>query len=458
MFESVKQQYLKYKNIFFAGSERSVLMKKNILLTLSLRIFTVIPSILLVPLTIDYVNPEQYGIWLTLSSILILMNLFDFGFSNGFRNRFAEARAANDDVLAGQLVSTTYFVISLIALTLLVTFEIININLDWCSLLHVSSAYSSDLRSCFAYLILFFCLSLITNILTSLLTADQKPSLASLLQAIGQVLSLLAIIALRVINGTGSIVELAIAYSGIPFLVFLLGTGYFFFCTNYNKLRPKITAIRVNHVKDLMTLGFKFFVITLCSMVIFQLMNIIITRELGALAVTQFNVANKYFNILYMPAIIILTPIWSAVTDAYVKQDIIWIKSIKKRLEKAWLYCVCVAALMVFLSMPFYHLWVGDKVYVSYYLSIMMALYILVQIIGNAYMYMINGTGKVVIQTIVYVVFAIISYPTFVYGARHLGLEGMLLVPIVFYFVQTLLGNIQLNMILKGDVHGLWAK
>ncbi len=458
MFESVKQQYLKYKNIFFAGSERSVLMKKNILLTLSLRIFTVIPSILLVPLTIDYVNPEQYGIWLTLSSVLVLMNLFDFGLSNGFRNRFAEARAANNDVLAGQLVSTTYFIISLIALTLLVTFELININFDWCSLLHVSSEYSSDLRSCFAFLILFFCLSLITNILTSLLTADQKPSLASLLQAIGQVLSLLAIIALRVINGTGSIVELAIAYSGIPFLVFLLGTGYFFFYTKYNSIKPIFTAIRLNLVKEIMTLGLKFFVITLCSMIIFQLMNIIITRELGAIAVTQYNVANKYFSILYMPAIIILTPIWSAVTDAYVKNDIGWIANVKKKIEKIWLACILVSALMLIFSSVFYHIWIGDKVEISFYLSVMMALFILVQIIGNAYMYMINGVGTVVIQTIIYVLFAVISYPAFVFGARILGLEGMMIVPIAFYAIQGAFGYVQLSKILNGKFEGLWAR
>ena len=41
-------------------------------------------------------------------------------------------------------------------------------------------------------------------------------------------------------------------------------------------------------------------------LIIFQIVNIVISRELGALAVTQFNVAEKYFNIIYMVINIIM--------------------------------------------------------------------------------------------------------------------------------------------------------
>mgnify|MGYP002855405384 CR=1 FL=1 len=450
-----------YKEIcskFLTGSERSVEVKKNVALTLSLRIFTVFPSILIVPLTINYVNQEQYGIWLTLSSVLALMNLFDFGLSNGFRNRFAEARASNNNYLASQYVSTAYFIISAISLLLLLGFELINFNFDWCKFLNVSYYYQSELRECFAYLILFFCLSLITNILTSLLTADQKPSLASLLQAIGQVLSLVGIYVLRETKVTGNISELAILYSGIPFIVMLLGSIYFFLFTKYRTFRPRFINIKLSLTKSIMSLGLKFFVVTLCSLVIFQLMNIIITRELGAVSVTQYNVAHKYFNILYMPAIIILTPLWSAVTDAYIKRDYGWISNLTKRIEKLWLYCIVVAIIMLLTSSFFYRIWVGDQVNISFLLSANMALYIVVQIIGTAYMYIINGFGKITIQTIVYIVFAIMSYPAFIYAARTIGVEGMLLLPIAFYVIQALLGRVQIHKILNDDCHGLWAR
>lgn len=48
------------------------------------------------------------------------------------------------------------------------------------------------------------------------------------------------------------------------------------------------------------------------------------------MAVTQYNVAYKYYNVLSMVAAIILTPFWSAFTEAYVQKDTIWMKRMVK--------------------------------------------------------------------------------------------------------------------------------
>jgi O-antigen/teichoic acid export membrane protein len=47
---------------------------------------SILLSLLLVPLTLDYLNPYEYGIWLTLSSVLMWINYFDIGLGNGLRN------------------------------------------------------------------------------------------------------------------------------------------------------------------------------------------------------------------------------------------------------------------------------------------------------------------------------------------------------------------------------------
>jgi hypothetical protein len=40
-------------------------------------------------MTINYVNPTQYGIWITLSSIISWFSFFDIGFGYGLSSRFA---------------------------------------------------------------------------------------------------------------------------------------------------------------------------------------------------------------------------------------------------------------------------------------------------------------------------------------------------------------------------------
>ena len=78
----------KYISDFFTkGHSRTLLAKKNIAASFVVKGLSVMINLALVPLTINYVNPSQYGIWLTLSSIIAWFSFFDVGFGNGLRNR-----------------------------------------------------------------------------------------------------------------------------------------------------------------------------------------------------------------------------------------------------------------------------------------------------------------------------------------------------------------------------------
>ena len=58
------------KKRFIQSSQRSQEAVRNIIISMAAKCITVIATLLLVPLTIKYVNATQYGIWLTLSSII----------------------------------------------------------------------------------------------------------------------------------------------------------------------------------------------------------------------------------------------------------------------------------------------------------------------------------------------------------------------------------------------------
>src|SRR5664280_113011 len=94
------------KNFFNQGNERSVNAKRNILFIAILKGCGIAISLFLVPVTIHYVNPTRYGIWLTLSSIVGWFSFFDIGLGNGLRNKFAEAIASENHDLARTYVST----------------------------------------------------------------------------------------------------------------------------------------------------------------------------------------------------------------------------------------------------------------------------------------------------------------------------------------------------------------
>jgi len=81
------------RNFFTKGHQRTLDVKKNVLGSLLIKGVSIGISLLLVPLSIDYINKAQYGVWLTLSSLISWISFFDIGFTHGLRNKFAEAKA-----------------------------------------------------------------------------------------------------------------------------------------------------------------------------------------------------------------------------------------------------------------------------------------------------------------------------------------------------------------------------
>lgn len=445
------------KSFFKKGDARSLLIKKNIALSLVLKCVSIIISLLVVPLTINYVNPTQYGIWLTLSSIISWLSYFDLGFAHGFRNRFTEAVANNNLNLAKEYVSTTYAALFFIFSILLCLVLISNQFIEWGQILNLDEKYSTELRPVFSLLAIFFCINVIASVFTTMLTADQKPALASLVQTGGQLLAFISIYILtKTVNGSLSI--LVFALSGIPCLLLVIVSIIAFNFGIYKEVSPSIKFIRFPLTKNILGLGGQFFIIMISMLFIFQFTNIIISRIEGPLVVTQYNIAYKYYNTLFMVAIIILTPFWSAFTDAYTKQDYNWMRNMVRKLEKMWLVFIPILIVMILCSDLFFKIWIKDQVHIPLSLSISMGIYMLCQIAGNIYMYIINGTSKVRLQMIVYLIFAFISIPLMSLSCKHFGIEGIVIVPSIIYIIQAIIGKVQITKLINRSAQGIWAK
>jgi O-antigen/teichoic acid export membrane protein len=193
-------------------------------------------------------------------------------------------------------------------------------------------------------------------------------------------------------------------------------------------------------------------------LLIFQFTNIIISRELGPESVTLYNVTYKIFSIVEMVAMIILTPIWSAYTDAYTRKDFDWMKRSAAKLEKMGLISFPALVLLTIISPFLFKIWLGNEIETSIYVSIAIAFFTFCKIMGNIYMYQINGTGKVRIQLISYLIIAIFAIPTMVYCCRKWGLLGIIIIPSLVFLIQFIVGKIQLNKIINQTAMGLWNK
>lgn len=448
------------KDFFTKGHERSVKAKKNILASLVIRGCSIAISLLLVPLTINYINASRYGIWLTLSSIVAWLSFFDIGLTQGLRNKFAEAKAKGDDYIARVFVSTTYALLSIIFLCIWLLFLIGNNFLDWSRILKVSGSMRSEITILAIIVITYFCLSFVLKIVTTILLADQRPAKSSLIDLLGQIFSLVFILVL-VKTTEGSLVKLGIALCISPLLV-LIGANLFLFNGIYKKYRPAISQVNFSYAKELFNLGLKFFLIAFAGIIQFQTANIIIARNFGTEDVTSYNIVFRYFGVLNMIFTIFLTPFWSASTEAYQKNDIDWIKNGIKKYNYLNALFMIACLVMLLTSDTVYRLWLGvGKVNIPFSLSFWGFLYYTVIIFGGKYVNFLNGISALRIQFITCAIspFIYVASAILLVKYYNFGVSSLFIASIIANFNAYLLAPIQYyQIIVKKSKSAIWYK
>lgn len=454
----MKRQIVKFLERLGIKSARTKNISKHVLLSFFYKGGSILSSFLLVPLTINYLDTENYGIWLTLSSFIAWFSFFDIGLGNGLRNKFTEARANGDNYLAQAYVSSAYYTIGCVCLGLFIIFYGISSFIDWSHVFNTSKSLSNDLSNLMPIVFGFFCLQLISKLITTIYLADQHHSVQIKVQFFTQSLSLL-IIWLLTKTSESSLFIFGTIFSALPATI-LFGLNIFAFSGNYKNIKPKISLWKKKYLTDIMGVGFNFFIIQIAALVLFSTDNFIISKLFSPQEVVPYNVAFKYFSIMTMVYTILVTPFWSAFTDAFTKKDYAWIKKSVNNIQRIWLLIPLSLTIMILFADWFYNLWVGDKVSISMNLNLSMALFVLLTTFNMIYSFFLNGVGKLRIQLYTASFSILINIPLSIVLARYygLGLSGIILATCFSTGYSTILKVIQYNKLINNRATGLWAK
>jgi O-antigen/teichoic acid export membrane protein len=445
--------------LIIKGHDRSVKAKKNIIASFFIKGISIAISLVIVPLTINYINPSRYGIWLTLSSIVGWFSFFDIGLSQGLRNKFAEARANGDDTLAQVYVSTTYAILAMIFFTVWIIFLIINHFLNWAHILNISENMQSEVSTLAVIVFSYFCLRFVFKIITTLILADQEPAKSSFIDVLGQIVALIFIVVL-VKTTEGSLIKLGTALCISPLLV-LIGANVFFFNGKFKPYRPSLSKIKISYAKGLLNLGLVFFIIQVAGIIQYQTANIIIAKNFGTTEVTSYNIVFKYFGILNMVFVIFLTPFWSASTEAYLKKDTQWIKNGIKKYTQLNILLVIIGCIMLVFSDTFFRLWLGKgTVTINFYLSLFGLLYFSLTIFAGKYVYFLNGINALRIQFLACIVSPVIFVAISILLIKyyHMGVYSLFIASIIANFNGYILSPLQYYMVIEKNKKGIWVK
>ena len=448
----------KIRKKYSSADSRSKKMYKNTAAMIGIRGISMILTLISAPIMLHHVDRADYGVLLTLTSIVGWIGYMDIGLGNGLRNKLPEFIASNDFYSAKKIVSSCYATLAIYVAIIIAVFLFISPFVDWLEVLNSPTSDAKEIRELTNVIFIAFCIQFLLGLLNSILFAYQMPAFQSLFTFAGQALALIALIIQVFVFNITSVLQIGAVNSIIPPLVLLCGS-IGLFRIKLRKIAPSLKYVELKSVSGILSLGMKFFVIQMITIVLFQANSIIIARVVNPEAVVEYNLAFKYVSLLTMIFTIIITPVWSATTDAYIRKDFTWIKNTISFSQKVCFVSILIGIVMLFISKFIYGIWLGkDAIDISYSTTGLILLYISFEMLYKVYGTIINGTGKVFAQMILTGIIAIVYIPLALFLGSSWGLSGVLIANVIVFCVNYIWAKMQCNKLINQTATGIWNK
>ena len=439
-----------------SGNDRDMNLRRNIFLTAGLKMIGVFVSFLLVPITIGYLDTEQYGIWMTLSSILMWFSFFDVGLGNGMRTYLTEAISSKDYEKGRTYITTTLLLTALISAVLGVVFVVLSFSLNLNDILNTHIIGNDELRRILLTAVIGTLIIFVAKNIGLIYVALQKYAVYELLLILGNLISLFFIFIVSQ-TSSHSLLYVVLIFTFSPILVYFVAALTVF--RKYPQLSPRFRYFDISYGKRIVYKGIGFFIIqTTSCLVIFGGSNLFITQCAGPESVTIYNIAYKYFYILAILYTIIISPLWNAYTDAFVKKDFIWVQKKFNYSLKIWGFSLLGGAILLAFSRIFYKIWIGEGIIIPYSVSICVLAYVSFFNLNNCVTYLINSTNKIFVQILTSVIITLLYISSVLLLGESLGVEGIIWCMAVSYAIMSLIHLYQCRLIIKQKATGIWSR
>jgi O-antigen/teichoic acid export membrane protein len=387
---------------------------------------TIATSLITVPLTLNYLGGERYGLWMTISSVIAMMVFADFGIGNGLMNAVAEAYGNDDKDAIKSHVANAIVILGIVAIVILFLFFIAYPFIRWGAFFNVKTILAiQESGPALTAFIVCFALGIPACIVQRVQMGLQQGFASSLWLAGGSVLGFL--LTLVVIHFRGGLPWLVIALSGSP-LVVLLCNGVIFYFIQHRDLLPDMQRVSRKGMVLILRGGMLFFMLQLTVSIAFASDNIIIARIINTEAVSQYSVVSKLFEGVVIIIVYIFAPLWPAYGEAKARGDRVWIKNtLTRSMVATFVMVVFMALLLVMFHKALFAYWVGSQHTFAFTLVVWYAVWIVFKGLNTTYSMFLNGMNVVRLQLFVSFAYMCISIIAKLYFITYFGLPGLLM-------------------------------
>jgi O-antigen/teichoic acid export membrane protein len=301
------------------------------------KLVAVLTNLLAVSLTISYLGPERYGLWVAVSSFVGTLAFADLGLGNGLMTLVADAQGRDDVGAARTAISSAFAALSAVATALLLVLVASMFLVDWPSAFHVHGAQAeAEARPVVFVLGALLVLNIPLDVVMRVQTGRQEGYFTNLWQMVGNVLALGALLAAATLHL--GLPLLALAVTGAPLLA-TLANGVSFFGVRHRELLPSARAVSRGAAGRLLRLGVQFMIMQVCTGVVYSSDALIVARVIDSSAVAPYAVSSRLMNVQALLLGMALAPLWPAYAEAHARGDVAWVRRMLRRslvLATAW--------------------------------------------------------------------------------------------------------------------------
>ncbi len=341
----VGRSYERYRLIALSGSS-SFFSKIIISLT----------GLISVPLTINYLGKEQFGLWMVISSLVIWLQLTDFGIGNGLINALAEANGRNDKESACSYFTTAFCSITVITFILFAPVVMAAFFIPWDSVLNLESAsLLHDANLCFIIVAIFFFINMPLSLANKALGAYQKGYLVNITQVAASLSSLLFLI-----------IAISMGLT-LPWLVSFVSAGavfgnalsWIFLHREIPWLKLQLNKSSREALRRVARSSVPLFLFQFGALLLNQTANIILAQFGGLGMVADYNILAKFYSVIFSIGTSLSFPFYPAIREAFERKEKRWIYHAIKRVTTIRLSSLIVPTIpLIFIGNHLILLWI----------------------------------------------------------------------------------------------------
>lgn len=406
-------------------------------------------SLISIPLMLNYLGLEQFGIWMAITGFIGFLSFSDLGMGIGLQNALSRCFGTNDDTSPKYYISTSYFLLTAVAIiaTLITTCLAHYFPISTLFSVHEPEAISAALKT-IQYTLIIFAWGIPVNLISRVLSGYQNAHISNTLLASGRLLGLIFIF-----FGVHSKLELATLAGGFmaaPHIVQLV-YSFLYFRKNPTHI-PNWRFIRKTKMVEIVTSGGWVVIAKISDTMTQNLPILIISSGIGTAAAGTYAICQRLFGFAGMIINMSLQSLWPAYGEAYHRGDKKWISgAFKKSVIVTVTFSICISLPFIPFGRTIIELWTSnDQILPSRSLIFAFIMWTTVTNLSVAYTMLLNGTNNFKGQaTYGVLVVSIGCIAAYILGTKH-GLTITVIIILSFEAIKCLLLGIESTKLIKG--------